>query len=73
LYNLRTPQKTVLLAKGRGLRGTADVVEVKLETVRRWLALAAQQGEAVRHRLIKPLQLPQVPVDELWTFVKKNT
>lgn len=46
-YNLRTPQKTVLLAlkllaKGLGLRGTAEVLEVKLDTVRRWLALAAQ-------------------------------
>jgi len=75
---LHTPQRTVLMAlkllvKGLSLRGTAEVLEVKLDTVRNWLRRAAQHSAAVNHMLIRDLRLSQVQVDELWTFVKKNT
>lgn len=75
---LHTPRRKVLLAlrllvKGLSLRGTAEVLEVKLDTVRHWLRRAAQHSEAVSRMLVTELKLSQVQVDELWTFVKKNT
>lgn len=76
-FGLRTRKRTVLLglrllAEGLGLRGTARVLEVKLDTVRGWLALAAQLCDHVSHLLLRELRLSQVQVDELWTFVKKT-
>ncbi len=77
-FGLRTPKATILLglrllAEGLGLRGTARALEVKLDTVRGWLAMAAQHCDHVSHLLLRELQCSQVQVDELWTFVKKNT
>lgn len=75
---LHTPQHKVLMAlkllvKGLSLRGTAEVLGVKLDTVRNWLRKAAQHSAAVNQMLVRDLRLSQVQVDELWTFVKKNT
>jgi transposase-like protein len=77
-FDLRSPKKKVLkglqmLAEGLGLRGTARVLEIKLDTIRRWLAVAAAHCEQVSDQLLRDLKLSQVQVDELWTFVKKNT
>lgn len=77
-FGLRTPKRTILLglrllAEGLGLRGTARVLEVKLDTVRGWLAMAAQHCDQVNQLLLRELRCSQVQVDELWTFVKKNT
>lgn len=77
-FGLRTSKRTVLmglrlLAEGLGLRGTARVLEVKLDTVRRWLTVAARHSEHVSRSLLRELKCSQVQVDELWTFVKKNT
>ncbi|MFQ5791832.1 MAG: IS1 family transposase, partial [Acidobacteriota bacterium] len=77
-FGLRTRKRTILLglrllAEGVGLRGTARVLEIKLDTVRGWLAMAAQQCDHVSQLLLRELKLSQVQVDELWTFVKKNT
>jgi hypothetical protein len=62
-----------LLAEGLGLRGTSRVLEIKLDTIRKWLAVAALHCEQVTDMLVRDLKLSQVQVDELWTFVKKNT
>ncbi len=77
-FALRSPKKKVLmglrlLAEGLGLRGTSRVLEIKLDTIRRWLAVAALHCEQVTDMLLRDLKLSQVQVDELWTFVKKNT
>ncbi len=77
-FDLRTRKKKVLmglrlLAEGLGLRGTSRVLEIKLDTIRRWLATAALHCEQVSDMLLRDLKLSQVQVDELWTFVKKNT
>ena len=76
-FDLRSPKKKVLmglklLAEGLGLRGTSRVLEIKLDTIRRWLATAALHGEQVSDMLLRDLKLSQVQVDELWTFVKKT-
>jgi transposase-like protein len=77
-FDLRSPRKKVLmglrlLAEGLGLRATSRVLEIKLDTIRRWLATAALHCEQVSGMLVRDLNLSQVQVDELWTFVKKNT
>ena len=61
-----------LLAEGLGFRGTSRVLGIKLDTIRKWLAVAALHCEPVSNMLLRDLKLSQVQVDELWTFVKKN-
>ena len=77
-YDLRTPEEKVLLAlkllvKGMPLRGIGEVLEVKLDTVRRWLQLAAAQSEKVDALLLRELKVSPIELDALWTFVKKNS
>ncbi|HID24901.1 MAG TPA: hypothetical protein EYP23_00320 [Thermoplasmata archaeon] len=62
-----------LLVKGMPLRGVADVLEVKLDTVRHWLRVAAEHSEKVNELLLKELKVSQIELDALWSFVKKNT
>jgi transposase-like protein len=52
LHDLRTDEKTFFLAlkmilKGVNLRSTAEILEVKVETVRRWLRISAEHCEEV--------------------------
>jgi transcriptional regulator with XRE-family HTH domain len=54
------------------LRGIAEVLEVKAETVSRWLSRAAEQSEEVNTKLLKDLNVSKVELDELWTIVKKR-
>jgi len=61
-----------LLVKGMPVRGVAEVMEVKLDTVRRWLRVAAEHSEQVNVVLLKELKVSQVELDALWSFVKKN-
>lgn len=76
-YDLRTSEERVLLAikmllRGMSLRGIADVLEVKLDTVRFWLTRCAGHAEAVNDQLIKEISVSRVELDELWTFVQKK-
>jgi transposase-like protein len=77
LHDLRTDEETVFLAlkmilKGVNLRSTAEILEVKLDTVRRWLQISANHSEEVNKVLMKNLDVDKVELDELWTFVKKK-
>ncbi|NYB52500.1 MAG: hypothetical protein HVN35_08090 [Methanobacteriaceae archaeon] len=54
------------------LRGTAEVLGVKLDTVRRWLRIAAEHSEEINKVLMKDIKADKVELDELWTFVKKK-
>jgi len=76
-FDLRTEDKTMLLAlkmilKGMSLRGTAEVLEVHLDTVRAWLRRAAGHSEEVNAVLLKEMKVSKVELDELWTFVQKK-
>ena len=91
-YDLRTEDKKVLMAlrlalDGRSLRTIAKVLDVKAETVSRWLSRAAEHSEEVNKMLLKDLDESQVQdlglsrrsrsiseaeLDELWTVVRKN-
>lgn len=76
-FDLRTPRKEVvmalkLLVKGVTLRSVAEVMEVKLDTVRRWLRKAAEHSEALTPQLLREMRVKRVELDALWSFVKKN-
>ena len=76
-YDLRTEDETFILAlkmvvKGVSLRNIADILGVKLDTVRGWLRKAAKHSEEVNRVLLKDLKVDKVELDELWTFVKKK-
>jgi transposase-like protein len=76
-HDLRTDEKTIILAlkmilKGMSLRGVADVLDVKLDSVRRWLQKSAEHSEEVNKVLLKEINVDKVELDELWTFVQKK-
>jgi hypothetical protein len=61
-----------LLVKGIPLRGVAEVLEAKLDTLRHWLEVAAEPSEKIDASLVKELEVSQVELKALWSFVKKN-
>jgi len=76
-YDLRSPEEKVLMAlkllvKGMSLRAVAEVMEVKLDTVRHWLRVASEHSEQINVMLVKEVKVSQVELDALWSFVKKN-
>ena len=76
-YDLRTNEAIILIAlklvvKGMPLRAIADVLEIKLDTVRGWLQRAAEHCDEVNAILMKDIKVDKVELDELWTFVKKK-
>jgi len=77
LHDLRTDEKTVFLAikmilKGMNLRSTAEILDIKLDTVRRWLQISSKHCDEVNNVLMKELDVEKVELDELWTYVKKK-
>jgi len=76
-YDLRTSMDKVLMAlkllvKGMTLRGIAEVLGVKLDTVRSWLKRAAAHSARITPFLLKELKVNRAELDDLWSFVKKN-
>ena len=76
-YGLRTPEEKVIIAmkllfKGMSLRAIADVLDVKLDTVRGWLRRGAEHVEEINDILMKETKVSKVELDELWTFVEKK-
>lgn len=76
-FGLKTPQETVYralkaLAEGVGIRATARIFDVDVDTVLRWLRRAGQHSEKVSAYLMRNLQVEQAQLDELWTFVRKK-
>jgi transposase-like protein len=76
-FDLRTPEDKVILAlklllKGMSVRGIAEVLGSKPDTVLSWLRRAAEHSEEVEAFLLRDLKVSKVELDELWTFVKKN-
>jgi transposase-like protein len=76
-FDLRTPEDKVILAlklllKGLSVRGIAEVLEVKPDTILAWLRRAAKHSEEVENLLLRDLKVTKVELDELWTFVQKK-
>jgi transposase-like protein len=76
-YDLRTGEEKVLLAlrlllNGKSLRSIAEVLEIGLDTVIRWLTRAADQSEDVNKVLMREFELSLVELDEFWTIVGRQ-
>lgn len=76
-YDLRSAEDKVILAlklvlQGMSLRAVSNVLGVKLDTVRFWLAKSASHAEEVNDRLITQIRVNRVELDELWSFVRKK-
>jgi len=57
-----------MILKGMGLRGGAEVLGVKLYTVRRWLCTAAEHRGEVNKVFMKDINVYRVELDELRTY-----
>jgi len=76
-YRLKTPKEIVChalneLAEGSGVRSVARTNHVDKDTVLGWLKLAGQHCRRVSEFTMQGLELAQVQLDELWTFVRKK-
>lgn len=76
-FGLGTPEdevlRTLALIPEKGsIRGAARATGHDKNTVCRWLAVAAMHCQEVTEYFLKNLQLTQVQVDEIWSYVKKR-
>jgi len=76
-FGLKTPMKTVCialqeLAEGLGIRAVARIHGVKPDVVLKWLKKAGQHCQALSECMMRELNVTQVQLDELWTFVYKK-
>lgn len=76
-YNLKTDEEKVLLAlkmlsERNSARGTARTLGTNEDTVLKWLAKAAKHVDEVSQHLITKLNVTQLQLDELWSYVGKK-
>jgi IS1 family transposase len=76
-FGLKRPSKTVCIAlnelsEGLGIRAVARIHHVEPGTVLDWLRKAGQHCERLSEFMMQELELNQVQLDELWTFVHKK-
>jgi len=60
------------LAEGLGVRAVARIHNVEPETVLAWLRKAGEHCARLSECMMQDLELSQVQLDELWTFVRKK-
>lgn len=63
-----------LLAKGISVRKAAQMLSIKPDTLRHWLALALMVGksEAINERLAQERGISEAELARLWDFVKQD-
>ena len=76
-YNLKTDEEKILRAlmmigERCSARGTARALGTNEDTVLGWVKLAAQHADEVSKHLISKLNVTQLQLDELWSFVQKK-
>ena len=76
-FDLRTSEEKGMMALKLllvrvDLAGICFVLGVTEETVLAWLRRAAHQAEASNRHLLRHLPVPQVPLDEMWTFIARK-
>lgn len=76
-FGLKTKDEVVYraitaLAEGVGIRSTARIFGVEVETILLWLKRAGEHCEQVSSYLMRNLHVEQAQLDELWTFVYKK-
>lgn len=76
-YNLKTDEEKVLralsmIAEKGTARGTARALGTNEDTVIGWVRRAGRHSAQVSDHLITKLNLSQLQLDELWSFVGKK-
>lgn len=77
LFGLHLPAETIRqiihhAAEGVGVRATARLLELDKDTVNRVILRAGEHCAHVLSSLLTSLELTEVQLDELWSFVKKR-
>jgi transposase-like protein len=77
LFGLHLPPQTIRqiihhAAEGVGVRATARLLELDKDTVNRIILRVGEHCANVLGGLLASLDLTEVQLDELWTFVKKR-
>lgn len=78
LFDLRLPKAKIFdvvkhLAEGVSERKTARLTGVSRVTVNRLVVLVGDHAKAIHDELVRDLDVPEVQMDEMWSFVKKKT
>ena len=78
LFDLRLPKAKIVdvvkhLAEDIGVRKTARLTGVSRDSVGRIVKLVGDQAKAIHDELVRDLDVPEVQMDEMWSFVKKKT
>ena len=61
-----------IMSEGVGIRSTARILELDVNTVQEWLMKGSEHMEAISHYMIHDLHIPQVQVDEMWAILGKR-
>lgn len=77
LFGLRLPKAKIVdvvkhLAEGSGIRATARLTGVSRVTVGSISKLVGEHGKAIHDELVRDLDVPEVQMDEMWSFVGKK-
>ena len=77
LFGMHLPAETIRqiihhAAEGVGVRATARLLEIDKDTVNRVILRAGEHCAQVLSGLLTSLNMTEVQLDELWTFVKKR-
>ena len=77
LFGLHLPSQTIRAiihhaAEGVGVRATARLLDLDKDTVNRVILRVGEHCATVLSHLLASLELTEVQMDELWTFVKKR-
>lgn len=78
LFDLRIRKDALMsvvkhLAEGTGVRKTARLTGVSRDTVDRILKRVGKHAKVIHDQLVRGLEVPEVQMDEMWSFVKKKT
>ena len=77
LFDLRLPKAKIIdvvkhLAEGIGGRKTARLTGVSRDSVGRIVKLVGKHAKAIHDELVQDLDVPEVQMDEMWSFVGKK-
>ena len=77
-FGLRTSQDEILrtlamIPEKGSIRGVARVTKHDKNTVCKWVAIAGKHAKEVNEYFLHGLDLDQVQIDEIWSYIKKKT
>ncbi|MBF0435889.1 MAG: IS1 family transposase [Magnetococcales bacterium] len=77
LYDLRIPKEKIVavvshLAEGTGVRKAARLTGVSRDTVGRIFKRVGSHAREIHGRLVTDLDVSEVQMDEMWSFVEKK-